>query len=163
MIVLFLLIVLFVGVYMYRRMSRLKKENEILNSVHFSNSQSEISGINNPNFTTSSSTDGCHNNCTDRPPSCTSVAEGVDDRYTTIKNINADFGNPNLANVAVVAEDNGYEEFVPSKKDFLFKENLNVNLNNLSPDKSATGHDYDNVSVDSIDSIEEEKKRNNIK
>ncbi|CAC5374839.1 MEGF10_11 [Mytilus coruscus] len=163
MIVLFLLVVLFVGVYMYRRMSRLKKENEILNSVHFSNSQSEISGINNPNFTTSSSTDGCHNNCTDRPPSCTSVAEGVDDRYTTIKNINADFGNPNLSNVAVVADDNGYEEFVPSKKDFLFKEKLNVNLNNLSPDKSDTGHDYDNVSVDSIDSIEEEKKRNNIK
>ena len=51
----------------------------------------------------------------------------------------------------MVAEDNGYEEFVPSKKDFLFKEKLNVNLNNLSPDKSDTGHDYDNVSVGMYD------------
>ena len=47
----------------------------------------------------------------------------------------------------IETEESGYEEFVPSKKDFLFKDNLNVNMNNLSLEKSATGHDYDNVSI----------------
>ena len=47
-------------------------------------------------------------------------------------------------------EDCGYEEFVPKKKDFSFKDNLNVNLSKPSQEKTTTAHDYDNVSNTSI-------------
>lgn len=54
--------------------------------------------MNNPNFTIGPSTESFQNNCTELSPSCrNSCAESVDDRYTTIKNMNADYTNAALS------------------------------------------------------------------